>query len=467
MTVQLGYHWTGTCTISAANILTVNVSNAPPAGGSGVFSGNDVGNLINVNGSLVRVASYISTTQVTLGGTVLNGGPGIVNGSGQTFDLWRPAPVDTVSGIQGQDDADAQAQGYWGRRFTDGPEPSPIGPTLAQFMGQPEWSIPPANLPNGTANPNRTFNIWVFAVSRLADNELGGSETVTLQAGWPGGADHGVLNPTLQTAALDLSQISTANSLNDTSLSGGAGSKVKVNLGYTMFLNASGQVAVNNLPSLSSLPTLPSSSYPAGSVVRLSTDGYLYRTDGLTWTQSTNPADLAAGAIASGVTLNASQVNAGTFNGCQLILNLNGVTTSISNQFIGGTTNKYTGYLCTDNTSGAWTGIPAGSIILENGPLGSATASALLTGGGTGLGGLVNVSGVSGVNNSYFQAYANGSTCQLQMQAINGSTAWLIITGNSAGISIVIYGLPSSNPGTGSKALWYDPTDSNRVKYTP
>ena len=32
---------------------------------------------------------------------------------------------------------------------------------------------------------------------------------------------------------------------------------------------------------------------------------------------------------------------------------------------------------------------------------------------------------------------------------------------------IVAAGLPNANPGAGSKALWYDPADSNRVKYAP
>jgi len=35
----------------------------------------------------------------------------------------------------------------------------------------------------------------------------------------------------------------------------------------------------------------------------------------------------------------------------------------------------------------------------------------------------------------------------------------------ASGASILLTGLPSSNPGAGSKKLWYDPADSNRVKF--
>jgi hypothetical protein len=30
---------------------------------------------------------------------------------------------------------------------------------------------------------------------------------------------------------------------------------------------------------------------------------------------------------------------------------------------------------------------------------------------------------------------------------------------------LMVSGLPSSNPGTGSKKFWYDPSDGNRVKF--
>ena len=33
--------------------------------------------------------------------------------------------------------------------------------------------------------------------------------------------------------------------------------------------------------------------------------------------------------------------------------------------------------------------------------------------------------------------------------------------------AFIFYGLPNANPGAGSKQLWYDPADSNRVKYAP
>jgi hypothetical protein len=32
---------------------------------------------------------------------------------------------------------------------------------------------------------------------------------------------------------------------------------------------------------------------------------------------------------------------------------------------------------------------------------------------------------------------------------------------------IVVFTLPASNPGAGTKQLWYDPADGNRVKFAP
>jgi len=44
-----------------------------------------------------------------------------------------------------------------------------------------------------------------------------------------------------------------------------------------------------------------------------------------------------------------------------------------------------------------------------------------------------------------------------------GATVLLKI--NSGGTTLAMSALPNSNPGAGSKRFWYDPSDSNRVKF--
>ncbi len=89
--------------------------------------------------------------------------------------------------------------------------------------------------------------------------------------------------------------------------------KPKPSLGYTMALNGSNQIVLNNLPAIYGLPSLPSSSYPQGSVILNTADYKVYRnTTGSAWAKSTDPTDLVAGAVAAGVTITAGQITAGT-----------------------------------------------------------------------------------------------------------------------------------------------------------
>jgi hypothetical protein len=64
---------------------------------------------------------------------------------------------------------------------------------------------------------------------------------------------------------------------------------------------------------------------------------------------------ISAGILAVGVEyagqINAGQVNAGTFEGLALTLNLNGVTTSIANQYNPSARTGYVGFKCTNNTA--------------------------------------------------------------------------------------------------------------------
>jgi len=101
--------------------------------------------------------------------------------------------------------------------------------------------------------------------------------------------------------------------------------RTESNLGYTMQVNASNQIVLSNLPAVAGLPFVPSATYPAGSVIcdtvagtdpstGLATPAYtLYRNPtGSQWVASHTPADMVAGAIATGVTLAAAQITAGT-----------------------------------------------------------------------------------------------------------------------------------------------------------
>ncbi len=54
------------------------------------------------------------------------------------------------------------------------------------------------------------------------------------------------------------------------------------------------------------------------------------------------------------------------------------------------------------------------------------------------------------------------SSGEPQLAIRDGSTIALLTSHN-----LRLDGLPSSNPGSGSKQFWYDPTDSNRVKFAP
>lgn len=129
----------------------------------------------------------------------------------------------------------------------------------------------------------------------------------------------------------------------------GSGNTI-ANLGYTMQINGSNQIVLSNLPAVHGLPALPSASYPAGAVILNTADNKVYRNPtGTSWVNSSDPADLVAGAVATGVSIaanqisagslvagviysgqiNASQVNAGTFNGFSLYLSKNGVSMSV------------------------------------------------------------------------------------------------------------------------------------------
>ena len=231
--------------------------------------------------------------------------------------------------------------------------------------------------------------------------------------------------------------------------------------GYTMGFDSSGNLILQNLPLVSGLPTLPNSLYGPGSVVVNSVDSKVYRTaTGLvgSWVKSSDPVDLVAGAIASGVTINAAQVNAGTFNGSQLILNLNGITTEITNIFVS-TFGSFVGLRCKNNSTGQFTYLLSnqmGCVDPTTSP--NRQTAYLQASGGVAA---AQITG-PGTNQGAGFSCAAGVTQLFMTNA--GATQYVVINVNGV---FAVSALPSSSPASGSKQFWYDPTDSNRVKFAP
>jgi hypothetical protein len=251
----------------------------------------------------------------------------------------------------------------------------------------------------------------------------------------------------------------------------GSGNNI-AKLGYTMRIDGSGSIVLGNLPAVSGLPSLPSASYPAGAVILNTADSKVYRNpSGSAWLVSTAPGDLVAGAVASGVTIAAAQVSAGTlaagvayvgalvasqvtsgtFSGISMVLNLNGITTSVSNVFDSGLS-TFVGTKVLNNSTGQYSVIAAAFLASV---LGSASAT---MGTGSGLG----YCQVFGGGGKYAQIYSDSVNYSM-LQLGWGSNLFQVLVNNSV-TSITAYALPGASPGAGSKQFWYDPATGN-VKY--
>jgi hypothetical protein len=111
----------------------------------------------------------------------------------------------------------------------------------------------------------------------------------------------------------------------------------------------------------------------------------------------------------------------------------------------------------------AYTASPDGNTYLEGG---GGTATTVLGGSQTVLGRSASgprVAGAIGLNTT---------TNRMQAAAASGDVRDLVVSPaltdqNLNGYKLTNVGLPSSNPGAGSKQFWYDPADGNRVKYQP
>jgi hypothetical protein len=127
-------------------------------------------------------------------------------------------------------------------------------------------------------------------------------------------------------------------------------------LGATMGDDGAGNIIPYGMRPVAGLPSLPSAYYPAGTCIHNILDHRYYRTEnGSVWVATEDPTKMVNGALASGVTLaasqitagtlivgvqyagkiNATQVNAGTFTGFSLICTANSTTTSINNAYDG------------------------------------------------------------------------------------------------------------------------------------
>lgn len=134
-------------------------------------------------------------------------------------------------------------------------------------------------------------------------------------------------------------------------------------LQLSMFSTTSGH---RPMAIVTSKPTLPDSTYPAGLMV-LNTGvspWKLWRINstGTDWERGVG-AEGIQGTIAADVgylgSLNVGQINAGLLNGFSLSVNLNGITSSIQNELFGG---AYWGLLVTNNSSGGKGGYGPNSI---------------------------------------------------------------------------------------------------------
>ena len=141
--------------------------------------------------------------------------------------VWHSAPDQGVTD-------DHAASLYLGRKHNDTGELQgghPVYGSTVQFKGgdpSDYWDEPPLET---LEDPPQPYPYWtvrfrVYAVSRLGTDSDGGPGTMTLQTGWPGGADHYDLTPDIakMPAPLNLKNVNPVTSFDpDSFFTGGAG----------------------------------------------------------------------------------------------------------------------------------------------------------------------------------------------------------------------------------------------------
>jgi hypothetical protein len=254
---------------------------------------------------------------------------------------------------------------------------------------------------------------------------------------------------------------------------------VGANLGYTMQINGSNQLVLANLPCVAGLPALPSATYPAGSVVcdtlsgtdpstGLATPAYtLYRNPtGSQWVASQTPADLVAGAIATGVSIAAAQITAGTlvagvvYAGAIACSQLQAGTISVSISLTSPTIIVTAGGVTTTIGPSALAsgyGTAAYGVEVAN----STVNVGMVATGGSYPGGTIAILNAAGTQALAVMAYSTliGHGVVVLQDPTMTHVAYLSPS------ELQITDLPSTNPGAGSKQFWYDPSDGNRVKF--
>jgi hypothetical protein len=135
--------------------------------------------------------------------------------------------------------------------------------------------------------------------------------------------------------------------------------------------------------------TLPLTSdvyYPDGAHFMLTTTNRLYIKKGGAWL-GLDGADIVAGTISAAVAyagfIGAGQVNAGTFTGCSMSLNLNGMTTTINNGVDPLTGAYYNGLQTVHNSSGGYVSITFYQIQINGASTGNMARTTWGTGAGT------------------------------------------------------------------------------------
>jgi hypothetical protein len=166
-------------------------------------------------------------------------------------------------------------------------------------------------------------------------------------------------------------------------------------------------------------------------------------------TLNTSGITLASGGSSVTITSSSVAIVQGT-----LSLILNGITTSIANYYDSYGAG-YAGFKCLDNSTGAYVGIRPFELFLLYST--TKTVDLYTNAVSGGQAGRLLLSSTATPS-----AYAD-----LKVDA--GSGILYLYDGthvvNLNGSAFVHQGLPSSDPGSGTKQLWYDPSDSNRVKY--
>jgi hypothetical protein len=169
--------------------------------------------------------------------------------------------------------------------------------------------------------------------------------------------------------------------------------------------------------------------------------------------------EMCHAAIAAGVTLNASQVNAGTFNGLQLVLNLSGVTTTIDNHAFGG---DQVGLEAKKNSTGDGVVVaPTFMSLFNTDPVNLKPAASVARNGSAGIVKVYDGSGSGQVDGHGLRCAMDGSNGNISangsIQAVGGAAFVAVYNSSSiVGSSLAMNGgagIVKAFDGTGSGSL--------------